>query len=463
MSLASDQGANSVVALSKSPCYHYQYSSISKVLSAPLWSQAARDPDAVSAWYSTLVSLTQSHWPKAFGDFWLLNTDSSSLFRPYSPTLPDRSYVYKPNNRVAGNRPVDVGYRFSTIGLSARSRSYGGSGPPWNLPLDMQLIPYEAHTNSFTAAQVNALLDQPDLPFGQDLVLNALDSNYASPEYIAQTHHQTNLVNVIRLASNRKVWRKLSRAQSQARRQANADQRGANAVYGQKYKLSEVEQWDLPPDQAQQLGIKLGNGRKVELHLSCWEQMMIRTKRGLSMKDKPFRLMRVQLRDPQSGKLLFKRAMWLGIWGQRREEPSLEQIYWAYRHRFDIEHFLRFGKQNLLLDSFQTPDQQHLQNWLRIVTLAYWLLWVAKEEASYRVPKWQQYDPTLKKRKQLQLSPSPAQVQYQLATIILGVDQTPFLPKPQIKTKGRVSGTTFSKRPRYPLRKKGQKRKKAVP
>ena len=65
-------------------------------------------------------------------------------------------------------------------------------------------------------------------------------------------------------------------------------------------------------------------------------------------------------------------------------ELSAEQIYWSYRNRYDIEHFFRFGKQRLLLDKYQTPDEEHLQNWMEVVNLAYWLLYIRKEEAKQK-------------------------------------------------------------------------------
>lgn len=58
----------------------------------------------------------------------------------------------------------------------------------------MRLILLAQNKNSFTARQVNDLLNNKELPFGDELTVNALDSNYSSPEYIAQTHDQANLV-----------------------------------------------------------------------------------------------------------------------------------------------------------------------------------------------------------------------------------------------------------------------------
>ncbi|MCB9352152.1 MAG: hypothetical protein H6573_32355 [Lewinellaceae bacterium] len=124
---------------------------------------------------------------------------------------------------------------------------------------------------------------------------------------------------------------------------------------------------ELPPDEEDTFGVALSNGRRVLVQVQAWDNMMIRTKRGMNMKDKPFRLVSVRLMDAQTKEPIFKRRMWLGVWGSGRR-INLEEIYWAYRQRFDIEHFLRFGKQNLLMDSFQTPDVEHLDNWMEIVS-----------------------------------------------------------------------------------------------
>jgi hypothetical protein len=77
--------------------------------------------------------------------------------------------------------------------------------------------------------------------------------------------------------------------------------------------------------------------------------------------------------------------------GDRRMELSLLDIYEAYLQRYDLEHFFRFGKQKLLLDKFQTPDDQHEEHWWRLVALAYLQLWVAKDAASHLPRPWERY------------------------------------------------------------------------
>jgi hypothetical protein len=42
-----------------------------------------------------------------------------------------------------------------------------------------------------------------------------------------------------------------------------------------------------------------------------------------------------------------------------RMKLSLLNTCQAYLQRYDLEHFFCFGKQKLLLDKFQIPDDEH--------------------------------------------------------------------------------------------------------
>lgn len=463
MGLASQQGAASPTAISEQRCYHYQYSSIADAINALHEESAYAEDQREEARLGlgrSLLRLKAGYLPGPAGQFYLLNTDSSPLLRPHSPTLPGRGYVHVANNQVKGNRPVGIGYNISVVGLAARRPLYGAAEPPWNLPLSIRRLGEGSQGHEFAARQVGELLSNEDLPFGQSLTVNASDRYYGSPEYIAPLHGHKNLVNVIRLKNNRAVWKGLTAEESRLRRAGNADNRGASVVYGAKYKLSEVEGWGLPPDEESTFGVCSPNGKRMLVHMQAWDGMMIRSKRGVSMKDKPFRLVSVRLLDPLTGEPIYKKRMWLGVWGERAAELSLEEIYWSYVQRFDLEHFLRFGKQNLLMGSLQTPDVEHLDNWLEIVGLAYWLLWAAKGEALPMAHKWQRYEKGHKQRLEHGLPPSPSEVQRCLEFIILSFDQEPFAPKLQIKSKGRQKGDTQPKRKRYKVVYKGKKPKK---
>jgi hypothetical protein len=102
---------------------------------------------------------------------------------------------------------------------------------------------------SFATQQVMYLLKNPKTPLHNALVVNALDRLYGTPEYVAGTHDYAQLVNVIRLKSNRNMWQKLTNEQVSELRQSNSDQRGTNAVFGAKCKLNVADEWEIQADE----------------------------------------------------------------------------------------------------------------------------------------------------------------------------------------------------------------------
>ncbi len=98
--------------------------------------------------------------------------------------------------------------------------------------------------------------------------------------------------------------------------------------------------------------------------------MLMRGKRDQPMHQHPFTLVRIRLLNAQ-GQPAFQRPLWLEVVGKRGQELSLLQVYQVYRQRYDLEHFFRFGKQRLLLASYQTPEVEHEENCWQLVQLAY--------------------------------------------------------------------------------------------
>lgn len=70
---------------------------------------------------------------------------------------------------------------------------------------------------------------------------------------------------------------------------------------------------------------------------------------------------------------------------------SLQEVFTAFRHRFDLEVSNRFEKQCLFLESFQTPDVSHLDNWVLVVQMAMWLLYISSGDVGHSSKKWQTY------------------------------------------------------------------------
>ena len=167
------------------------------------------------------------------------------------------------------------------------------------------------------------------------------------------------------------------------------------------------------------------------------------------MHQHPFTLVKIRWYNPQ-GEVLFQKPLWLIVMGDRRAELSLLDIYQAYLQRYDLEHFFRFGKQKLLLDKFQTPDDQHEENWWRLVALAYLQLWAAKDLVTQLPRPWERYLPSV-----LNKLVTPAAAQRDMGRIIQQIGTPSPAPKPRGKSPGRPKGMVCSKK--TPCgRKKGQ-------
>jgi hypothetical protein len=386
----------------------------------------------------------------------LLQTDTTPLRKPHSPTLKDRTYVAIPNTVVAGNKPLDIGYDLSCINLSDSAHS-------WSLPLSMRRVALEQTASDCALSQLADLLKDPYLPFQHKSLVNTLDSKYGNARFFSPAHEHEQVLNIARLRAGMKVWK----------RYGGAYHGGAYRIYGEKYYLHEKSQYktyphpktkqpvtvfqrsifELTADEQEIIYTQTARSRKLKIQLWRYNDMMIRSKDGYNMKDKPFDLVAIRVSDARSGKILFDRSMYIAVCGQRKDQLPTRQAYDCYRHRYDIEPYLRFAKQQLFLQNYQTPDQEHLDNWMLILQLCSWLLYAASDEATYRPKKWEQYLP---KNKQANDAPrlSIAQTRHAAQGLFLTFDPTPFKPQKSKKGNGRAKGTTFIPRKRYKVVKK---------
>jgi hypothetical protein len=125
------------------------------------------------------------------------------------------------------------------------------------------------------------------------------------------------------------------------------------------------------------------------------------------------------------------------------------QSYQSYRQRFDLEHSFRFGKQNLLLTAFETPDVEHEQQWVKLVMLAYVQLWTTHSLAVSLPRPWEKH---LLPVSSTRISPS--KVQQDWFRIISQLGSPAVSPKSRGYSSGRKSGQTQSLRPRLAVIKK---------
>ncbi len=123
-----------------------------------------------------------------------------------------------------------------------------------------------------------------------------------------------------------------------------------------------------------------------------------------------------------------------------------------------------------MMNAFQTCEATHLDSWLLMTQMAYWLLYVARDEIEQvQCPPWQKYLNNNKAANAPQNQQSgkrtltPAQVQKSIGAIFYTFDKSLFMPKVQKNGKGRTQVIKLPKCPKYPIVKKHKKSPKQRP
>ena len=147
-----------------------------------------------------------------------------------------------------------------------------------------------------------------------------------------------------------------------------------------------------------------------------------------------------------------KHPLWLLVVGERRHELSLEDLYQAYTQPSDLEHFFRFGKQRLLLASYQTPEVGREEGWCHLAHLAYLQLWVAREVATCLPRPWERHLPLHQAGKS-----TPTLVQRDFEGLIQHIGTPAKAPKPRGKSPGTQAGLPFASSTRAQSAQEGRK------
>jgi hypothetical protein len=453
--LSSNTTARSVVELSLNPCFRRQYGSlhdgIEQLFSMPQ-GQTCLPERPREQENEALLRLLVSFLPAPQQRFRLLGIDVTSASRPFAKTLSDRTFVYQPNP-VKGVKPITIGHQYSV--LAVLPEHVHPDEPPWVLPLLVDRVPSQATKRATGLAQLTRLLEDTSLPFSHELCVQVVDSDYSALEFQGPVASQPNLVTITRLPGNRTVYR------SPVPRPEDAPpSRGHPTWFGASMRLKEPETWD-PPDEVATTTLRTRKGQTYTVQLEGWHDLLRRGSREHPMHTHPFTLVRARVLDDQ-GQPVFTRPLWLTVIGARRGELSLVDIWTAYRQRYDVEHFFRFGKQRLLMDAYQTPDTTHEEHWWTLVQLAYWQLWLGRDLAEKLPRPWERYHPRFTDGSAEQdmgepspASPSPSDVQRDMARIIRQIGTPAQSPKPRGKSPGRSPGTCPGKRTRHPVIKKG--------
>jgi hypothetical protein len=431
--------ARSVVEVSLSPLFRREYGSLYDAIDE--FFQASR-PEAAAEerreWNQKLGRLVGRYLPAPPQGFWLVGTDVVPLPRPFARTLEDRTWVYQPNP-VGSNAPVTIGHPYSVVALLPEKEP--PDAPPWVIPLQSRRVASDEKGAVVGAEQLKGLLEDAQQPFHGALCVNVSDRGYSGVEFLGPLGALPNLVNVVRSAENRVFYR------APAPPVAGARGQGHPRWYGERFALKDPTTWGAPDEEVETTWTTR-RGKTYRVPLQAWHHLRMPGTREYPMHRYPFTLVRARVLDEQ-GQPVFQRTLWLIVLGERRGEVSPLAAWKAYGQRFDLEHYFRFGKQRLLLASFQTPDVEHEENWVTLVQLAMVQLWLGRELAGVRLRSWERYLPT---RRSGVASPSQVRRDWERIIRLIGTPAKP--PQRRGKAPGRSRGASPGRRPRRPVIKK---------
>ncbi|MEM9447011.1 MAG: NF041680 family putative transposase [Cyanobacteria bacterium P01_E01_bin.6] len=447
--LCGNTHARSVVELSLNPMFRREYGSLYGAIGAL---RATRDevsasdqPDGSppqSRFPQTWIqSIAKGVPPPSHRDYWLFGVDVTPVNRPHAITLKDRESVYKPTV-VAGQKPITLGHNYSLMAAIPEAEVTGGRR--WIVPLSVERVTSFESKVEVGQQQVERLLDDETLPWHSQRCVLVVDSDYSHRRFLYPFSTQENRVIVTRSRANR-VFYRIPQASTEKRR-------GHPRWYGQRFDLKDETTWGEPDEQIKfETTTTKGHVRTVTL--TRWYALLMKGSQAQPMHAHPFDLVQVQLADP-TGHRLFK-PQWLIVFGHSRQQLDTRNVYQGYTERFNLEHGIRFTKQNLMMNDLQTPDVTQEEAWVQFSWLAYVQLWMARLLAQGLPQPWQRFLPDY-----TQHHCTPAMVQRDFTRIIRQIGTPAAESKPRGKSPGRTAGTTLSHRPRRPIIKRGRARLK---
>jgi hypothetical protein len=439
----------SVVELSQETPFQRSYIAINKVLNAfgaeSLVAKEVNEGGAVK----TVVSVDRALFSKITKPFCalffdmlprevnrkirLFALDVTPVPRIHAHTLDDRSYVHQANQIGV---PTTIGVQASVlVYLPERSAEEAN----WQLPLSLERVPTETTACEVAITQLELLAELG--PTDSRLTVVVADTAYGS----LAPHSDGQVV----IARGR-----IDRQGRKPARDGQIAQRGRGRPC--KYEpgiIRFVE--DLPPgteggsDEECEYTDTI-NKQPVDLLLNRWNDVHVE---GHS---ETVDVVKAEIFSKNDYTETLFPPLLLILSGKRRREITALEAYQSYRRRFDIEHFFRFSKQQLLFSAYQTPDLDHQISWWWFCCMAYWLLYHVRHVAMGFTRPWH-------KKRGLDGPAGPGKVKRLFAIKIFPALGSPSLPPiNRVKSRGRHYGTCLPKRERKKVVKKSKERRKAA-
>jgi hypothetical protein len=347
----------------------------------------------------------------------LFALDGTAWPRPKAYTLPDRQYLHTSTSAVDGSTII-VGYPYSMLSWVAQDRS------SWALPVDIQRIPSSHSVLEVGVAQVKELCQGRKQHLSQSLDIIVADGRYGTQRFLGPLRDQPCGV-LVRLRRDRVLYRPPPPYSG----------RGRPRQHGERFAFKEPYTWGEPE-------------QSFQFQDPHWGKVDIRYWSGLHDRkapDAPLGVLRIGVHLEKEHP---PDALWLGWQGPAW--PA-EALWRYYQWRWPIEPSIRWRKQKLHWTMPQFQSEGACERWSMLVSLAQWLIYLARPLVWDRPLPWQKVQAEL----------TPGRVQQGLGGLFAQIG-TPARPS---KRRGKSPGWAkerHRRRPtRYPVVKKGAKKPKS--
>jgi len=348
--------------------------------------------------------------------------DSTAWARPEAHTLPERKYVYQPSRTNQGSVVV-IGHAYSLLDWVPEPNS------SWALSIDVERVSSKQTDLEVGVEQVKRLCRaRGSREHGLDIV--AADAKYGNHHFLDALKDQP-CGKVVRLRKDRVLFRPTP--------ERKPGQRGRPRKHGPRFAFKEPDTWGEPDE-----CVALQHPRWGSVKIRRWNNL-----HAWQSVDTEFDVLQVQTHlekaDPPA-------PLWLA-WLAPSAMPAgihvdATTIWQAYQHRWPIEPSIRFRKQRLWcrrLPQFQLLEAA--DHWSTLVSLAMWMLYLARPIVQDQPLPWQ--------RPQRDLT--PGRVKNGIGAVFRAIGNPASLPKPRGIPSGWPKGKERKRRERFPVVRKGLK------
>jgi hypothetical protein len=340
---------------------------------------------------------------------------------------PERGYYYHPSRHSAG-QPIVAGWAYQFVAQLNFVRE------SWTAPVDVRRVRPAQDANEVAAQQIEALLGR--LEEGDAVPLFVFDAGY-DPVKVQRALEGSPCQILVRLRAGRRFYGDPSLCDP-------PEHIGRPRRHGPKMKCNDPSTWPEPSTEHRCEDAGYGAVRVrawAELHPKVHNHEGRGSRGPLPIVVGTLILVEVE-RLPRGERRREPRVLWLWWHGPEGMAPDLDLLWRSYVRRFDLEHTLRFLKQDM---GWTTPRVRHPEQadrWSWLVVAAYTQLRLARARvADLRLPWERRYD-----RGRL----TPVRVHRVVSSLLVELGTPAKAPKPCGRSPGRPKGSLSGRAKRYP-------------